>query len=172
MIEIDGIRLPESQVISIRERTPRRFDKDGQRGGYDTRWTVEPKDGPPITTPYAPRWLQTIPNTTPVRILVVTDLGDDEPPLARFMVADRPVIGWRLDALAEGYDAYANADPLLADTLARNQCWCLFDPTTGQAWDPDGFSADTRAEAIEIMKKELIERAIERAHQAKQEAAA
>jgi hypothetical protein len=159
MIEIDGVRFPESQVASIRERNIRRLDKDGKAAGYDTTWTVEPQEGRAIESIAPPRWFQTIPNTTPLRILVVTDLEDDSTG-DRFHVAERPIIAWRVDSLADCYDAYSAGTPLMADSIASNQRWCLFDPLTGQAWEQCGFVADTREEAVRIMREELQTRVV------------
>lgn len=156
MIEHDGRWFPEAQVLRITERTKRQACKDGKPTGYDTEWTLTLANGPAMTSYLRPSQWQVIPNHTPVRALVVTRYDDGS-----FEVTARPVLAWRVDALAEPRDSFP-ADALLPEGMASNAAHGLIDTTTGHAWRKGDWSTGTRDDAVEIIPAELTERAAER----------
>ena len=127
MIEINDKMFPE-HAIAVIERL--------QHG-----WMVVPENGPPERG-MAFDW-QIVPNTTQTRALVIF-LGDG----GKIERRELPVVAWRVCRLDGDV-----TEPILADFLASNEAFCLFDGDS--YWRPGIAAYGSRDTAIAALAQSL-----------------
>lgn len=150
LISFDDCLIPESNIEMIRRQ---------KRQGGEWGWMIRLKDrDTAITDTIAPCIVSVTPNTSGVRMLLVSLYSDPEGTPVH-SVRERPIVAWRTEAPVSD-DATMDTTAIVPDYIsASNETWCYFDPASGEYWDGE-FSVTTREAAIECMLEDLRERQV------------